>query len=742
MQINIHSNNIPIKMMAIDESTQQLLIKCSRLKIRDVRNHTKTSIDDLEQLISKLEVRKPVVCHSLQSLIDIIHIIHSSIDRIKLWKLKGKVYEQQQQLAQIVCRLFKCLCQLDAELAASEQGGIVMRSILQWLKDDTNFYLTKSVSQDLHLAIYSCIEQYSLICKNQNDFLTDLFSTTSSVHNVHSQSLVSCFMFNHRRKSLTHESLSIIDYSTRLVIYLLESSLVTSSILINQILTVFLLYAPLPRFSIYLVNHTDFYHSIIVPLLLAKNTDYFVQCILDETARSQTDSNDRVFVFTHILNLLGEFVLHPGIEIHSCAFASTFKHLFDALIECGTTVPLWYLVKCLSNLLTSADIETNLLADEMHRLGFVHSLVNYTSTLIRKSTLGEGQMILKQLHHHVLTSCLSILYNISALDHHVFDLDIIINQICRPLFKSDAQQVRLISCLLYSNLLTEKELESDNTCHHLCEQLFSSIRQAFHSSNYHLSNQISLYSLVQCLKKLCTHKQFQKRIGEIDENIELLFEILRQFHSSIEQQEEVQIILESIWFLSFDLSCATKIHSHDKYFALLVQLAETNPNEMIQQAAKGILWQLKQTMSTNNTLLNQSVIPNSSQHIMLSYNHDSKELVQKICEYLRHSGYRIWVDIDNMHGSTLDCMAHAVEQSYVMIVCMTEKYKQSPNCQSEAEYAYRLKKPFVPILLQAKFKPNGWLGMLLGTRLYIDFTKSDFDSNYKKLVNEIEAATN
>lgn len=73
---------------------------------------------------------------------------------------------------------------------------------------------------------------------------------------------------------------------------------------------------------------------------------------------------------------------------------------------------------------------------------------------------------------------------------------------------------------------------------------------------------------------------------------------------------------------------------------------------------------------------------------------------------------------------------------------MTEKYKQSPNCQSEAEYAYRLKKPFIPILLQSKYKPDGWLGFLLGTKLYIDFTKSDFQSNCNKLVKEIEATLN
>ncbi|CAF3338897.1 unnamed protein product [Rotaria socialis] len=725
-------------MMATNETTQQILTKCSRLKIRDYK---KNSINELEKLVSKLEDGKSGFHHSLQPLIRIIQTIISSIDRTTLWKSKGKGCEQQQQLAQMACRLFKCLCQIDAECAASDESRTIIDSMLQWLRDDTDFHVTKSTSQDLHLTIFSCIEHYSLICKNQEDFLNELFST-STKNKINSSSSKSCFSFHHHhRKNASHESLSIIDYSSRLVIYLLQSSLVSSSLLINQILSIFLIYAPISRFSIYLVNHTDFYHSSMAPYLATKDSDYFIQCIIDETARSQTDTNDRVFVFTHMINLLSEFVLHSDIEVQSSLFVPTFKHLFDSLVDCGTTVPLWYLVKCLSNLLTSSSKETNVFVQEMNRIGLINSITNYTITLIQKSTLGEGKMILKQLHHNVLISCLSILYNILTLDEQVLNKDLVINKICRLLFKSDIQQVRLMSCVLYSNILTQTELESDDSCHHLCEPLFSSIDQAFQSSNYYLSNQISLFTLVNCLKNLCTHKQFQIRIGKQNENIELLFRILRQFNSSVEQQEEIQIILESIWFCSFEYSCAKQIHSHDKYFAQLVQLAETNPNERIQQAAKGILWQLKQTISIPNAP-STSVTAESSQHIMLSYNHDSKDLVNKICQYLQNSGYRTWMDIDNMHGSTLDCMAHAIEQASVIIVCMSEKYKQSPNCQSEAEYAYRLKKPILPVLLQSKYKPDGWLGIILGTKLYTDFTKNDFDSNYKKLVKEIEATKN
>jgi hypothetical protein len=129
----------------MNESPQQILTKCSRLKIRDYRNHTKNSINELERLVSTLETGKSGFYQSLQSLVDIIQIIISSIDRTTLWKSKGKVNEQQQQkLAMMVCRLFKYLCQLDAECAASEQGISIIRSILQWLRDDTDFHLIKS----------------------------------------------------------------------------------------------------------------------------------------------------------------------------------------------------------------------------------------------------------------------------------------------------------------------------------------------------------------------------------------------------------------------------------------------------------------------------------------------------------------------------------------------------------------------------------------------------------------------
>ena len=40
------------------------------------------------------------------------------------------------------------------------------------------------------------------------------------------------------------------------------------------------------------------------------------------------------------------------------------------------------------------------------------------------------------------------------------------------------------------------------------------------------------------------------------------------------------------------------------------------------------------------------------------------------------------MDIDNMEGSTLQAMAEAVEDSFAVVSCMSQKYKDSPNCRA------------------------------------------------------------
>jgi cell division FtsZ-interacting protein ZapD len=71
----------------------------------------------------------------------------------------------------------------------------------------------------------------------------------------------------------------------------------------------------------------------------------------------------------------------------------------------------------------------------------------------------------------------------------------------------------------------------------------------------------------------------------------------------------------------------------------------------------------------------------SDKHIMISYNTESIPLCLKIKDELEKSNYKVWIDINEIHGSSLDSMAKAVENAMCVLICVTEKYRQSNNCQ-------------------------------------------------------------
>lgn len=40
---------------------------------------------------------------------------------------------------------------------------------------------------------------------------------------------------------------------------------------------------------------------------------------------------------------------------------------------------------------------------------------------------------------------------------------------------------------------------------------------------------------------------------------------------------------------------------------------------------------------------------------------------------------------------------------------------------SEAEYAYQRRKRMIPLMMERSYSPDGWLGIILGSKLWMDF---------------------
>ena len=96
------------------------------------------------------------------------------------------------------------------------------------------------------------------------------------------------------------------------------------------------------------------------------------------------------------------------------------------------------------------------------------------------------------------------------------------------------------------------------------------------------------------------------------------------------------------------------------------------------------------------------------QHIMISYQWDSQDMC--ICiknELEKRLNRKVWIDIENMHGDTLEAMANAIEQASCVLICMTSKYSESYNCKYEADYVVKRKKSYVPLLMEKGFDPTG-----------------------------------
>jgi hypothetical protein len=123
---------------------------------------------------------------------------------------------------------------------------------------------------------------------------------------------------------------------------------------------------------------------------------------------------------------------------------------------------------------------------------------------------------------------------------------------------------------------------------------------------------------------------------------------------------------------------------------------------------------------------------------MISYSHSDKQLCHSIHERLSRDGFRVWIDRDQMHGSTMIAMADAIENSEMILICMSDAYKQSVYCQSEAHYAFEKQRYLIPLVMKLRYKPDGWLGIIVSGKLYIDFAKNEFNLGYEKLKTEIK----
>jgi hypothetical protein len=161
---------------------------------------------------------------------------------------------------------------------------------------------------------------------------------------------------------------------------------------------------------------------------------------------------------------------------------------------------------------------------------------------------------------------------------------------------------------------------------------------------------------------------------------------------------------------------AEALRSHDGVMRALRLLRDgVSSTEKSRESVVQALFQLEERKQV------QASAGVSAKHVMMSYNWDHQPVIKRIHAALVQRGYSMWIDVEQMKGSTVDAMSKAVEDSAVVLFGASRQYKESTNCRLEAQYAMQREVDTVPLMLVDGYRPDGWLGMLIGTRMWYGF---------------------
>ncbi|XP_012942420.1 uncharacterized protein LOC101845869 [Aplysia californica] len=334
--------------------------------------------------------------------------------------------------------------------------------------------------------------------------------------------------------------------------------------------------------------------------------------------------------------------------------------------------------------------------------------------------------------YYVLKASLSILHNIArctGVKHHFKEIKTA--EVVMPLISSNDEFLKSIAMLTLAYIVEEEEnaklIDETNTI----KNIVTWIHRALENKQKRRFRGFTPWELTQGLAKLAVNDSNKAKIIEEGALGDFL-SMLR--HTDPKEQANSA---ECIWTLSFDKTVRQAIIDFPELVPALEELQE-HENTVVRKNVKGALWLIKgeNDPAASSNRPHSALAPKN--HIFISYSWNEKELVKKIYNSLAAEGYKLWVDWEQMGGSTLQAMADAVENSAVVLVCMSERYKQSPNCRTEAEYTFQLRKDYIPLMMQKRYRPDGWLGAILGAKLFFDFSgKYPYEKPLQGLLKEL-----
>ena len=310
---------------------------------------------------------------------------------------------------------------------------------------------------------------------------------------------------------------------------------------------------------------------------------------------------------------------------------------------------------------------------------------------------------------------------------------------------------RVNAAITIANLIgredNDERLNKDET---IMEELVTLLGKAIDGEEYG-GLRHTVWKYTQGVANLATMEAAKPRLAKAGV-ISLLVRVLREKQH---QWDRASFWAASaLWNLAFDEDIKTQILEEPGVLEALEE-ARRLGSENTKMKARGALWMIQPqpeeteegdqpaTGLSAEDMQKLGAIENAKAQVMLSYEWHHQTQVMQLKEQLNARGFNVWMDVDRMMGSTLEAMAAAIESSDAIIMCISGRYKESQACRTEAEYAYTRKKTLIPVMVEKGYKPDGWLGILVGSKLYYNvFTTEMMQSSIPGLVTAVEAIHN
>nr|KAG5693301.1 hypothetical protein BaRGS_008377 [Batillaria attramentaria] len=322
-------------------------------------------------------------------------------------------------------------------------------------------------------------------------------------------------------------------------------------------------------------------------------------------------------------------------------------------------------------------------------------------------------------------------------------------EVLLPFLQSQNDEIKLSALSALANIATDEQA-------HVLATSSDSVRFLLHVLEGTLYGTFSygwtVSKVVRAVRQLARNDA-NKRLLVEEGALPLLVEGAKS-----ESEEQKNECMGALWTLSLDKENAQAFLDVKLLDVVAAKYRSDSETSSCRRAAQGILWQLRHELEkmpkyrwwciaqdflktlkhSKNTKEAQEAGGQTGTdrgHVMLSYQWDDQPVVKEICGKLRKNQLKVWMDVDNMEGSLPQAMAEAVEGAFVVLTCMSKKYKDSQACRQEACYAFDKRKQIIPLKMQTDYEPDGWLGLIVAGKLWYDFSK---DRPFDRVIKAVQ----